>query len=76
MYSYLVHTVKVHFSVREKIMRIGQNRPLEKFIRLLFMRLNIACITNIWRDRIYADTNLCVLRLTCIIRINKIRAEV
>ena len=76
MYSYLVHTVKVHFSVREKIMRIGQNRPLEKFTRLLFMRLNVACITNIWRDSIYADTNLCDRRLTCIIRINKTRTEI
>ena len=51
-------------------MRIGQNRPLEKFTRFLFMRLNIACITNI-----YADTNLCDRHLTRIIRVNKTRAE-
>ena len=43
-------TVKVHFSAREKIMRIGQNGPLEKFTRFLFMRLNVACITNISPD--------------------------
>ena len=36
------------------------------------MCLNVACITNIWRDNIYADTNLCNRRLT---RINKTRAE-
>ena len=56
-------------------MRIGQNGPLEKFSRFLFMHLNVACITNIWRDNIYADTNLCNRRLTHIIRINKTRAE-
>jgi hypothetical protein len=28
-------------------MRIGQNGPHEKFT---FMRLNIACIANVWRD--------------------------
>ena len=57
-------------------MRISQNGPLEKFTRFLFMRLNVACITNIlWRDNIYADTNLCNRRLTHIIRINKTRAE-
>ena len=32
-------TVKVHFSVCEKIMQIGQNGPLEKFTHFLFMRL-------------------------------------
>ena len=73
--TYMPNTVKVHFSVREKILRIGQNGPLEKFTRFLFMRLNVACITNIWRDNIYADTNLCDRRLTRIIRINKTRAE-
>ena len=56
-------------------MRIGQNGPLEKFTRFLFMRLNVACITNIWCDNIYVDTNLCDCRLTRIIRINKTRAE-
>ena len=30
----LYGTVKVHFSAREKIMRIGQNGPLEKFMRI------------------------------------------
>ena len=39
------------------------------------MRLNVACITNIWRNNIYANTNLCDRRLTRIIRINKTRAE-
>ena len=29
----LFNPVKVHFSMREKIMRIGQNGPLEKFMR-------------------------------------------
>ena len=55
-------------------MQIGQNGPLEKFTRFLFMRLNVAYIANIhvWRDNIYADTNLCDHRLT---RINKTRAE-
>ena len=53
-------------------MRIGQNGPLEKFTRFLFMRLYVACIINIWRDNIYVDTNLCDRRLT---RINKTRAE-
>ena len=47
-------TVKVHFSVHEKIMRINQNRPLEKFIQFLFMCLNVACIINIWRNNVYA----------------------
>ena len=35
-------------------MRIGQTGPIEKFMRFLFMRLNVECITNIWRDNIYA----------------------
>ena len=35
-------------------MQISQNGPLEKFTRFLFTRLNVACITNIWRDNIYA----------------------
>ena len=48
------NNVKVHFSAREKIMWIGQNRPLEKFTRFLFMHLNVACMANIWRDNIYA----------------------
>ena len=39
------------------------------------MRLNVACITNIWRDNIYVDTNLCDCRLTCIIHMNKTHAE-
>ena len=64
-------TVKVHFSAREKIMRIGQNGPLEKFMLFLFMRLNVACIANIWRDNI-CDINLCYRCLTRIIRINKL----
>ena len=51
-------------------MRIGQNGPLEKFTRFLFMRLNVANNNNI-----YADTNLCDRRLTRIIRINKTHAE-
>ena len=71
----IVRTVKVHFSECEKIMRIGQNGPLEKFTRFLFMHLNVACITNIWRDNIYDDTNLCDRPLTRIMRINKTRAE-
>ena len=45
-------TVKVHFSVCEKIMRMGQNGPLEKFMRFLFMRLNVARIANTWRNNI------------------------
>ena len=50
-YDIILYTVKVHFSAREKIMQIGQNRPFEKFTRFLFMCLNVACITNIiWRD--------------------------
>ena len=53
-------------------MRISQNGPLEKFMQFLFIRLNVACVTNIWRDNIYADTNLCNRHLT---RINKTRAE-
>ena len=53
-------------------MQIGQNGPLEKFTRFLFMSLNVACITNIWRGNIYADTNLCDHRLTHIIHINKL----
>ena len=55
-------------------MQIGQNGPLEKFTRFLFMHLNVAYITNIhvWRDIIYADTNLCDHHLT---RINKTHAE-
>jgi hypothetical protein len=49
------YTVKVHFSAREKITRIGQNGPLEKFTRFLFMCSNIACIANVWHDdNIYA----------------------
>ena len=32
-------------------MHIGQNGPLKKFTRFLFMRLNVACITNIWHDK-------------------------
>ena len=56
-------------------MRISQNGPLEKFTQFLFMCLNVACIINIWRDNIYADTNLCDRRLTRIIRINKTREE-
>ena len=39
-----MNTVKRHFHVREKIMRIGQNEPLEKFTRFLFMRLTVSCI--------------------------------
>ena len=39
------------------------------------MHLNVACITNIWGNNIYANTNLCDRRLTRIIRINKTRAE-
>ena len=31
-----VHTVKIHFSACEKIMRIGQNGPLEKITRCMF----------------------------------------
>ena len=54
--NYDPYTVKRHFSAREKIMRIGQNGPLEKFTRFLFMHLNVACITNIiWRDNIYVN---------------------
>ena len=68
-------TVKVHFSAREKIMQIGQNRPLENFTQFLFTRSKVACITNIWHDNIYVDTNLCDRHLTCIIRINKTCTE-
>ena len=39
------------------------------------MHLNAVCITNIWRDNIYVDTNLCDCRLTHIIRISKTRTE-
>ena len=56
-------------------MQVGQNGPLRKFTQFLFMHLNIACVTNIWRHNIYEDTNLCDHRLTRIIRINKTRAE-
>jgi hypothetical protein len=42
------------FSAHEKIMRISQNGPLEKFTRFLFMRLNVACIANVWHDNIFA----------------------
>jgi hypothetical protein len=35
-------------------MRICQNGPLDKFMRFSFMRLNVACIANVWRDNIYA----------------------
>ena len=53
-------------------------RAFKKVLQYLFMRLNIACITNILcRDNIYADTNLYDRRLTriCIVHINKTRAE-
>ena len=51
-------------------MRIGQNYwPLEKLTHFLFMHLNVACITNIWCNNTYADTNLCNHRLTRIIKL-------
>ena len=58
-------------------MRISQNGHLEKFKRFLFMRLNIACIANVWRDNIYAAIQLilCDRRLTRIIHINKTRTK-
>ena len=34
------------------------------------MHLNVACVTNIWRNEYLCDTNLCDHHLTCIIRIN------
>ena len=75
LHSRTTDTIKVHFSVSEEVMRIGQNGSLEKFARFLFMRLNVACITNIWCNNIYADTNLCNHRLTRVIHINKTCAE-
>jgi hypothetical protein len=58
MDSYPVHygtpTVKRHFYAREKIMRIGQNGPLDKFTRFLFMRLNVPCIAMYGVIKIYA----------------------
>jgi hypothetical protein len=51
-------------------MRIGQNGPLDKFTRFLFMRLNVPCIAMYG-----AIKNLCDRRLTRIIRINKTPAE-
>jgi hypothetical protein len=71
------NTIKRHFYVREKIMRIGQNGPLDKFTRFLFMRLNVPCIVIyiVWRDKNLCETNLCDCHLTRIIHVNKTRAE-
>jgi hypothetical protein len=55
-------------------MRIGQNGPLDKFTRFLFMHLNVPCIAMYGVIKIY-ETNLCDCRLTRKIRINKTRAE-
>ena len=46
----LYNTVKVHFSAREKLCESVKTDLLKKFTRFLFMRLNVACITNIWCD--------------------------
>jgi hypothetical protein len=35
-------------------MRIGQNGPLDKFTRFLFMRLNVPCIAKYGVIKIYA----------------------
>ncbi len=45
---------KRHFYAHEKIMLIGQNGPLDKFTRFLFMRLNVPCIVMYGMIKIYA----------------------
>ena len=55
-------------------MRISQNRPLEKFMRFLFMRFNVSSNIMYGAIKKLCDTNLCHRRLTRIIRINKTRA--
>ena len=57
-------------------MRIRQNRPLDKFMRFLFMNSNIQCIVTYTRDKYLCSTNLCDRHLTRIIRINTSREEI
>ena len=56
-------------------MRIRQNRPLDKFMRFLFMRTSIFMHSNVWRDKNLCSTNLCDRHLTRIIRVTKTRAS-
>jgi hypothetical protein len=54
LFFILVYTVKRHFYAREKIMRIGQNGPIDKCTRFLFMCLNVPCIAMYGAIKIYA----------------------
>ena len=65
------NTVKQHFYVHDKFMRICPNVPLDKFMQFLFVRSSVC---NVWPDRNSCGTNLCNLCLTCIIPINKSHA--
>ena len=47
-------TVKQHFYVREKFMRISQNRPLVKLMQILFMQSSALCIVTYGVIKIYA----------------------
>jgi hypothetical protein len=51
---YCTITVKRHFYAREKIMRMGQNGPLDKFTPFLFMRQNVPCVAMYGAMKIYA----------------------
>ena len=57
-------------------MRIHQNRPLDKFMRFLFMLSSALCIVTYGTIKNLCGTNLCDQRLTRIIRINKSHTEI
>ena len=44
MYMMYMYTVKRHFYAGDKIMRICQNGPLDKFMHFLFMCSSVLCI--------------------------------
>ena len=65
-----IATIKQHFYVREKFMKIRQNEPLDKFMWFLFMRSSmtssVLCIVTYGAIKIYAvqiyatDANDCM----------------
>ena len=50
----MTYTVKQHFYVRDKFMRIRQNGPLDKFMQFLFVRSSALCIVTYGAIKIYA----------------------
>jgi hypothetical protein len=56
-------------------MRIGQNGPLDKFMRFLYYVSKCSMYCDVWRNKNLCETNLCDRHLTHIIRINKTRTE-